>query len=223
MKFNAVIAAMVLGSTGLAQATTVYGNLAPPGVYFGSGNVNGNWWVDTTGNVELGLRAKNRATGAVLDGADGSYNASTGLFGGNKAMWNYEFSVNPADVAGLTYRLGVDHDPSVGMNYSYVTLPYWVDNATNGTAFQNSQNVKFGDTPGGAFDVTVEGLYGFTLQAWRGNALFSEVSMQVQVGDAIPVGVLPEPGSLALLLPGIAGVMWVRRRKGAADAGLTVV
>ena len=49
--------ALALSSAALAAAT--YGNIgAVPGVYFGSGNLNGNWTIDTSNNIEVALRIK---------------------------------------------------------------------------------------------------------------------------------------------------------------------
>ena len=197
-----VVAAAAFASAS-AQAASSYGNIAPPGVYFGTGNINGNWSIGTDHGIELALRAKNRQTGTPLDGSTGTYFADPGTYagGGVKAKWNYEFSVNPGTLAGLTFKLGVDHDPTAGVNYSWVNpQTYWFDNATSGNGFQNSQNVGFGGTPGGAFNVNTEGLYSFVLQAFDGTTLVDSTSMNVQVGTTVPV---PEPETYALMLAGL--------------------
>ena len=134
-----------LALSGLAQAAAVssYGNIAAPGVYFGSGNVNGNWTVgtDTSNPVEVALRAKNRATLATIDGSSGIYRADTGLCnpvcsGGPKAMWNYEFSVNTQagggslDLTGVIVELAVDTDASAGTAFTLLNvLANWGDNS----------------------------------------------------------------------------------------------
>lgn len=209
-----ILAALALASVS-AQAS--YGNLAqPPGVYFGSGNVNGNWTINanTSNGIELGLRVKNRQTGALLDGSTGTYFADPGTYagGGIKARWNYEFSVNigPHSFSdGLTFRLGVDHDPSAGQTFSWVDpQTYWSgDNATVANGFQNSQNVGFGDTPGGAFDVNQNGLYTFVLEGSDTNGRTFSTSMNVQVGA------VPEPGTYALMLAGLGLLGFVARRR----------
>lgn len=198
-----------------AQAITSYGDIATPGVHFGTGNVNGNWTINTDSGVELALRAKNRQTLATLDGSSGTYFADLGLCatctGAPKAMWSYEFSVNSGALSGLTYRLGIDHDPSAAVSYAFVDpQTYWADNAIapspfNG--FQNSQNVRFGDTPGGIFNVTMPGLYSVTFEAYNGASLVNSVTIDVQVGA------VPEPQTYALMLAGLAGVALLARRR----------
>ena len=107
-----------------ADASIMYNqDLGGPGVYFGSGNADGDWAVDTAtyGNdsytVQLGLRAKLRQQG--LSPSDGS-----GVYGvfptghqtapppgrTDRATWNYEFSVLVGNgttlaLSGLTFQL----------------------------------------------------------------------------------------------------------------------
>lgn len=197
-----------------------YGNIGAPGVY-ASFVLNGNWTIGTENGIELALRAKNRQTFALLDGSTGTYQATPGTYTGanGKATWNYEYSVNAGqyELSDLSFLLSVDHDPSVGISFSSVNpYTYWVDNAiapdpTNG--FQNSQNVGFPSTPGGAFDFNQQGLYAFKLEAFQGTTLLDSVSMNVQVGDTIPVHV-PEPGTFALMGLAGLGLMMTRRRLG---------
>ena len=75
-------AAIVASSSGVCAE--VYGSLtSPPGVYFGSGNPNGNFNITRDANFELGLRAKNRSSiGTVLfDGSSGVYSVPGGPCG----------------------------------------------------------------------------------------------------------------------------------------------
>jgi hypothetical protein len=218
------IAAAALGvamSAGaIADPVTNYGNIGTPGVY-ASFIFNGNWTIGTENGIELALRAKNRETFALLDGSTGTYQADPGLYNGlgPKSKWNYEFSINTGSqysLSDLSFLLSIDHDPSTGISFSSVNpLTYWVDNAfapvpTKG--FQNSQNVGFGDTPGGAFDVFQQGLYTFKLEAFdQAGALKDSVMMNVRVGDTIPAHV-PEPGSMALVGAALGGLVWIRRK-----------
>ncbi len=194
-------------------AVTSYGDIAAPGVYFGTNNSNGNWTISTDSGVELALRGKNRETLATIDGSSGTYLAETGLCvtcsGVPKVMWSYEFSVNSGSVTGLSYRLGIDHDPSAATNYAFVNPEtYWADNAIAPGAFigfQNSENVRFGDTPGGIFNVDTPGLYSFTLEAWNGATLVNSTTMSVQV--------VPEPETYALMFAGLGALGLVLRRR----------
>ncbi len=63
-----------------ASAAIVYGDMAaPPGVYFSHGTVpDGNFQVGTDNGVELGIRARNRQTFALIDGSTGVYRSAAG-------------------------------------------------------------------------------------------------------------------------------------------------
>ena len=214
--------AMLWGTA--ASAVQSYGNLAAPGVYFGAGNINGNFTIDTANGIELGLRAKDRESGATLDGSTGTYFANPGLYNGvgPKKKWNYEFSANTGNVAlqNFTFKLGVDHDPTAGTAYSWVDpSSYWPDNAlaVGSNGFQNSENPGFLTTPGGPFGGE-PGLYTFDLQAWSrdGQTMFAETTMNVQV--------VPEPETYALILVGLAAIGFAawRRKDGTKPAPATI-
>jgi len=85
------------------------GDTVTPGVIFGSGNANGGFTIANGGGIELGLRAKVRYNSGGgpentfnYDGVDSySFDPADGNPPANRAMWNFEFSVN-SDVAGTT-------------------------------------------------------------------------------------------------------------------------
>jgi hypothetical protein len=229
--FRAMAMLAMAAASSAALAIPTYGNIAdPPGVFFGSGNVNGNWTIDTSGGVEVALRAKNRATLATIDGSSGVYHAEAGLCnptcsGAPKAMWNYELSVNTQG-AGLTLNdviitLLVDIDPSAGTNFQALNvLTNWPDNAYyNGSsvltgpapratdfAVQQSANPLFSDS--GFNFLPGAGLYTLELIVSRAGAELASVTALIAV---------PEPTSVALVGVALAAAgLATRRRKVAA-------
>lgn len=103
MKTTLTVAALALGVSS-AMAADVN-----PDVIFGSGNANGSFTVDTGSGVELGLRAKVRYNSSGSpentfnwDGTDTyTFNPNNGNPAANRAMWNFEWSVN-TDVEDTT-------------------------------------------------------------------------------------------------------------------------
>jgi hypothetical protein len=73
--------------------------------YNGSGNagVQGDWTVDSTNGIEVGLRAKYRQ-GSTIDAPAGDYVVEPGNQNASHALWNYEFSIDlePNGVGTLT-------------------------------------------------------------------------------------------------------------------------
>jgi hypothetical protein len=221
-------ASVVLGMSSAAFAASVqsYGNVVdPPGVYFGSGNVNGNWTIVTNNGVEVALRAKIRG-GATIDGSSGIYH--TGMSAGPYALWNYELSVNTQaggtrTLTDVIIDLMVDVDPGAGTNFhplnaltNWNDSDFWSTAAHRRTAspalpgpqagefgIQISQNPRFSSS-GFGFNPG-PGLYDLVLNVRDlDHNLLASVGTQVQV---------PEPGTLALLGISLAGLAFVRRNK----------
>lgn len=234
------IAAGLFGLSQSALAAPTYGNIAtPPGVYFGSGNVNGNWTIDTANNIEVALRAKDRATGATLDGQDGIYEARSGICNGNgicggsvlKAYWNFELSVNVradgsgnADLDDFVVQLEVDTNPTAAMSWTVLNvLSNWPD-----TEYSNgSTPVRKGSAPlpgefaaqqsanpmfgdSGFGFLPGAGLYGFRLSVYETGTNGQAGRLLAQTSTQVQV---PEPGSLALVGAALFGLAAVRRRR----------
>jgi len=143
-------------SAGAASAASV-----SPDIIFGSGNANGGFTVtDTTlnfpgspfsGSLELGLRAKLRydASGAPqnqfnYDGVDTySFNLADGNSPANRAMWNFEWSVNSQGITdsrtGGPVPLSADNARIYDLILSFDTDP------TAGTAFTSYNVILDGD------------------------------------------------------------------------------
>lgn len=220
----AVAAALPLSATAAAS----YGNIASPGVYYGSGNVNGNWTIDTSNNVEVALRIKDRASNATIDGSSGIYQANAGFCnpicaGGPKANWNYDFSVNTQagggtlDLSNVFVLIELDQDASAATSFTTLdVLTNWGDNTywngTTGTVqaaasagdfgVQQSANPLFGNSGYGYLPGS--GLYDLRLSVYAKDtngglgALLAQTTAEVSV---------PEPGSLVLV--GLAGLLAV--------------
>ncbi len=201
----AAVAAVALVSASSAQAQVAYNqNLAPPGVYFGTGNPNGAFAVDTVDGIEIGLRSKISGIHPQIVPVANLYVIPIGDF------FNFDYSVNPdvggsqvslASVTALLTVVNLANGHTFSFNPSLVP-----DNATNVGApggYQNSEKISFAFL-GMGYDPNLNDTFNITLSltGLPGGDVAS-VTNVVQVGSGLAV---PEPATWAMLIVGFAGV-----------------
>jgi hypothetical protein len=137
---SGLVFAIALGHTTTAWATVAHNaGLAGPGTYFGSGNANTNWTVNTQGGVELGLQTLIRYTGPVVaptPTTSSTYYVPLGIYSTKGALWDFAFSVNTnvgnanpsLMLSNITTTLTV-HDVANGTTGSVDPLGEFLDNA----------------------------------------------------------------------------------------------
>ena len=211
-----IAAAALLIGPGVAQAAITYNaDLASPGVYFGAGNPNGSFAINTVDGVELGLRAK-EFMGPSPVPVDNVYNIDLGK------VISFDWSFNPGahgsavSLAALTSLLSITN---VGTGGSFSFNPFLVpDNATSLLApggSQNSWRLSFGflNGPGGlSYNKNLDATYRIDWTV-SGDAIPS-ISDRIIINQG--AGAVPEPGTWALMILGFGGVGAVLRRRARA-------
>jgi hypothetical protein len=242
MRKLAILAGVaVAASAGTAGAVTVNDTTlaSPPGVYFGSGNINSHFSVTTENGIEIGQQALERFVGPVTPTGN-LYAVNVGpttVPGKTGSWWGFVFSVN----------LG-----STGLHLSDVSATLTMTDAVNGTtgsfdlqlipdnsgydgsafhnpalatdiAFQNSEALSFASVaaalgdPG--YNINANNTYTFTLDVDRiacpvsttGCDLnLAQNTIVVQAGTGAPV---PEPISIALFGAGLVGMGFIQRKR----------
>jgi PEP-CTERM motif len=169
----------------------------------GSGTSNGNFTVDTEADgVELGLRASLRFVGPITPTGN-IYTAPAGNSSG-KALWNFEFSVNPGSLVG-THSLLTITGPGGVLAFNPQLI---LDNTPiGGPLYQNSENLAFAFLGGPInFNPNLSGIYTFGLKLFSANdLLLGDVSIQVNA--------VPEPSTWAMLILGFAGIGFMAYRR----------
>jgi opacity protein-like surface antigen len=196
---------MAVAAASPAQAALAFNqNLAAPGVYYGTGNLNGDFTVDTESGVEVGLRAhiyQQNPTDPVGD----LYTFALGN------VLSFDYSVNPdvgesqISLASVTALLTIT-DLANGVVRSFDPSLAVLGNATNAGApggYQNSERLSFGfvdpsynSNQNNTFNVNL------TLSNVPAAGTIS-VTELIQQGSGFAV---PEPSSWALMILGLGGV-----------------
>ncbi len=128
------VALFAMSSIG-AHAALVHNQNVTNNVIMGTGISNGGFTTETAGDVEVGLRARERyslannsPTGVTGSNGDGTFNQNAGeppgFASSNRARWNFDWSINTgsAKVGDYTYRLGMDFDAGFGTNFQTFDL-----------------------------------------------------------------------------------------------------
>ena len=215
-----IAAAVLLIGPGVAQAAITFNaDLASPGVYFGTGNPNGSFAINTVDGVELGLRAKEFMGPSPVPAGD-VYNIDLGK------VISFDWSFNPGadgsavSLAALTSLMSITN---VGTGGSFSFNPFSLtDNATNPSApggIQNSWRLSFGflNGPGGlSYNKNLDATYRID---WTvAGAAIPSISDTIIINQG--AGAVPEPGTWALMILGFGGVgalLRRRARQGEAD------
>ncbi|KRR27863.1 hypothetical protein CQ14_08465 [Bradyrhizobium lablabi] len=193
-----------------ASAVVTFNQNLASGWTQGSGTSNGHFTVDSEDNgVELGLRASLRFIGPITPTGN-LYIAPAGNSSG-KALWNFEFSVNPGSLTG-THSLLTITGPGGSLAFDPIIIG---DNTPiGGPLYQNSENLGFAFLGGPInFNPNVSGVYTFDLKLFSAeNRQLADVSIQVNA--------VPEPSTWAMLILGFAGVGFMAYRRKSRPAAL---
>ncbi|MEH2614480.1 hypothetical protein V1293_006769 [Bradyrhizobium sp. AZCC 1693] len=194
-----------------ASAVVTFNQDLASGWTQGSGTSNGHFAVDTEADgVELGLRASIRFVGPITPTGN-LYIAPVGSTPPGRALWNFEFSVNPGSLLG-THSLLTITGPGGSFAFNPAIIP---DNTPlGGPLYQNSENLGFAFLGGPiSFNPNASGIYTFDLK------LFSADDRQL--GDvSIQVNAVPEPSTWAMLILGFAGIGFMTYRRKSRPAVL---
>jgi len=216
-----VSGAFVAGAAGVSQAAVEFNQtLGAPANIFGNGVTDDNFALGTFGGVEVGLRARYRVRPTQPSDSNGLYGpfdrgTQTAAFGSparsDRAEWSYDFYINTGTagaIADFDFSLCADSDRGAGFTPVCVDpVSFFGDNNVVGNELGNSMQLFFAGTPGNVgYDVNAPGLYTFSLTVSPdGGAPLGTTEITAQV--------IPEPGMLALLGLGMAGLGYARRKK----------
>ena len=196
-----------------SAAVTYNANLAAPGVYYGSGNSNGAFTINTVDGVELGLR------GHV-------YQQNPGTPVGNVYSFNlgetisFDWSFNPgADGSQLNLNSVSNWMliTNVGTGANFLSPPdffLWGNDTDPGApgGYQNSWRLEFGFL-GLGYDKNANATY--TVDWAFSSAETGAINNRIVLVQGAGAGAVPEPASWAMLIAGFAVVGSAMRRRAA--------
>jgi hypothetical protein len=228
----AIFAMAALAPAAKADVVTYGAALAPPGVYFGTGNANAGFTVVSANGIEIGLSAINRYVGAI-NAPGPAYEVPLGDYGGGGSAWGIDFSINlqvPGDGSILTLgqvdavftatdvstgfsQTFADFLPSIPDNTCYgssgaaacgVSTQYGVQNSEPGSLLASLGDTGFNDKLSDTYDFSLA-VYGCTSTPTCTANLLASDSIQVQA---------PEPGTLAIFGTALLGLGLLGKRCG---------
>jgi hypothetical protein len=156
-----------------ALAVVTFDQSVTPAVIYGSGNLNGGFTVDRTGDVELGLRAKlrfdanNEPQDIYNSNGDGTYSFNAGhpdltkprpsWADGTTPIWSWDWSINSnydggtgSNIGGYTYRMDIDFHNGAGiqqfLSFDPISgLPFTPDNSFGNNSTATGGGVETSD------------------------------------------------------------------------------
>jgi hypothetical protein len=247
----ALCAIAALSTSSRADVVTDNTSLAsPPGLYFGTGNVNSGFTVDTNGGVELGLSAVNRFVGPIVPTGD-VYTVQTGSAASGGSTWGVDFSINlqlPGGSLTLNQITPVITVTDEGDAFND-TIPNFIAALTGNTCFgpvggvegsSSSTTAGAANCPNFSTDYGIQNSSPGNLFAAIGDSGFNEniadtydVTLSVYqncvgvgctptllASDTIQINAVPEPDTLVIFGAILAGLGYLTHRR---RAGGTVV